>query len=184
MKTQSNVGYILRLTVTLLLIAALAALCLGGVNAITKDRIAANAVIKIQKSLEDVLPGAQNMSVVAQGDGIVQTVYAPSEDSPVQGYAVQVAPASGFGGEIVLIVGIDAQGKVCGISVVSHAETPGLGAVAAAQTPAGQAFRESFVGTTGTVTVEDIDAISGATITSMAVAEGVSAALAFVAELS
>ena len=183
MKKQSNVGYILRLTVTLLLITSLAAAGLGAVNAITKDRIAANAALKTQQALEEVLPGAEDMTLVDEGSGIVQAVYAPSEDSAVQGFAVQVAPTSGFGGEIVMIVGIDAEGKVCGISIVSHAETPGLGAVADAATPAGESFRESFYGKSGTLTVGDIDALSGATITSKAVVDGVNAALAYVAKL-
>jgi len=67
--------------------------------------------------------------------------------------------------------------------VAPHAETPGLGAVAAAQTPAGEAFRNSFLGLSGSVTVSDIDAISGATITSKAVAQGVNAALAYLDNL-
>ncbi len=182
MKTRMDVGYILRLTVILLLITSLAAAGLGAVNAITKDRIAANAALKTQKALEEVLPGAVDMQLIDdEGSGIVQAVYAPGVTSSVQGYAVQVAPTSGFGGEIVMIVGIDGAGRVCGISIVSHAETPGLGAVADAETPAGEGFRESFHGKTGTLTVGDIDALSGATITTKAVVEGVNAALAYVA---
>lgn len=180
MKTQSNVGYILRLTVTLLLITALAAAGLGAVNAITEDRIAANAALKTQLALEEVLPGAEDMTMIDEGSGIVQAVYAPSQTSAVQGFAVQVAPTSGFGGEIVMIVGIDADGKVCGISIVSHAETPGLGAVADAATPAGKGFRESFTGKSSTLTVNDIDALSGATVTSQAVVDGVNAALDYI----
>lgn len=182
MKKQSNFAYILRLTVTLLLITALAAASLGAVNAITKDLIAANKLLKTQQALEEVLPGAEGMTLIDQGNGIVQGVYAPSEASAVQGHAVQVAP-NGFGGEIVMIVGIDAEGKVCGISVVSHAETPGLGAVAAAATPAGEGFRGSFFGKGGTLTIDDVDAMSGATITSQAVVDGVNAALDYVSKL-
>lgn len=183
MKVNANIGYFLRLTVTLLLITALAALCLSGVNAITYERIAENKVRKTQQAMELVLPGAEAMEQIQGANGIVQAIYAPAKTSAVQGYAVEVKPSSGFGGDILMIVGIDAEGKVSGISIISHAETPGLGAVAAAQTPAGQNFRQSFVGKTGTVAVSDIDAISSATITSKAVAEGVTAALAAVADL-
>lgn len=178
---KAGFGYVLRLTVTLLLIAALAALSLSSVDAITKERIAENASRKIQQAMQLVLPGAEDLTQIDNGNGIVQAVYAPSETSPVQGYAVQVKPSSGFGGDIVMIVGIDAEGKVCGVDIVSHSETPGLGAVADAMTPAGQSFRDSFVGQSGTLTLEQIDAISGATITSKAVTEGVNAALAYVA---
>ena len=79
-----------------------------------------------------------------------------------------------------MMVGVDKNGAVLGVSIISHAETPSLGAVAADKTSAGESFRNQFVGQSGTVTVE---AISGATITSKAVAAGVDAALAFVAKL-
>ena len=91
-----------------------------------------------------------------------------------------VAPNSGFGGEIRMMVGISAKGRLTGISIISHAETPGLGAVAAAKTPAGEAFRSSFFGSQGTLSMDDIDAISGATITSKAILEGVNAAVEYV----
>lgn len=183
MKKQNTVLYILRLSLTLLIITALAAAGLAGVNAVTKDKIAENKLIKTQKALAEVLPGAEGMTKTGEGSGIVQAVYTPAAGSAVQGWAVQVAPTSGFGGEIVLMVGINADKTVEGISVVSHGETPGLGAVAAAKTPAGERFRDSFLGKSGSVAVTDIDAISGATITSKAVAEGVSAALAYLETL-
>jgi electron transport complex protein RnfG len=180
---KKTVLYILRLSLTLLIITALAAAGLSYVNGITKDAIAENQLAKTRAALAEVLPGAENMAIIDNGSGIVKAVYAPSADSPVQGWAVEVVPTSGFGGEIRLMVGISSDGKVTGISVIKHAETPGLGAVAAAGTPAGEAFRESFLGDAGALTLEDIDAISGATITSKAVLEGVNAALAYVANL-
>ena len=180
---KKNVLYILRLSLTLLLITALAAAALAWVNGITKDAIAENRLAKTRQALVEVLPGAENMAVIDNGSGIVKAVYAPSADSPVQGWAVEVAPGSGFGGEIRMMVGIDANGKVTGISIITHAETPGLGAVADAATPAGESFRGSFVGDSGNLTLNDIDALSGATITSKAVLEGVNAALAYVAKL-
>ena len=180
---MKTVLYVLRLSLTLLLITALAAAGLAWVNEITKDAIAENQMAKTRLALAEVLPGAENMNIVDEGNGIVQAVYAPSAESPVQGWAVLVAPGSGFGGEIRMMVGISPEGQVTGISIIKHAETPGLGAVAAAQTPAGEEFRDSFLGDSGTLMLEDIDAISGATITSKAVLEGVNAALAYVAGL-
>ena len=102
------------------------------------------------------------------------------------GYAVEVLP-SGFDNTITMMVGVGFDGKVVGISVVSHTETAGLGAVAAAKTSAGESFRGQFVGTSGTVAVTKdggtLDAITGATITSRAVCAGVNAALALVENL-
>ena len=180
---KKTVLYVLRLSLTLLLITALAAAGLAWVNGITKEAIAENQMAKTRQALAEVLPGAENMNVIDEGNGVVQAVYAPSADSPVQGWAVLVAPGSGFGGEIRMMVGVSPEGQVTGISIIKHAETPGLGAVAAAQTPAGEAFRGSFLGASGILAMEDIDALSGATITSKAVLEGVNAALAYVAGL-
>ena len=141
---MKTVLYVLRLSLTLLLITALAAASLAYVNSITKDAIAENQLAKTNRAMSEVLPGAENIQKIDEGSGIVQGVYAAGEDSPVQGWAVLVAPNSGFGGEIRMMVGISAKGRLTGISIISHAETPGLGAVAAAKTPAGEAFRSSF----------------------------------------
>ena len=179
MKTENLAKYILRLALTLLLITGAVAAALAGVNAITKDAIAANQEKKTQEALTVVLPEAGNLQKVElTGDtGIVGEVYTDGAS-----YAVKVLPG-GFDGEITMMVGI-VDGKVSGISVISHTETPGLGAVAAANNAKGEAFRSQFVGQSGTLAVGDsIDAISGATITSKAVVAGVNAALEFVENL-
>lgn len=179
MKKENIVLYILRLTVTLLLICGLVAAVLAGVNAITKDKIAAIQRQKTLDAIAAVLPGVEGLEEMAlTGDtGIVRSVYVSGSS-----YAVEVAPI-GFDGEIAMMVGI-ADGQVTGISVISHTETPGLGAVAAASNAKGEAFRGQFVGGSGTLEVGDqIDAMSGATITSKAVVTGVNAALEFVENL-
>lgn len=187
MKKQNTALYILRLTFTLLLICAAVAGALAGVNALTKDKIADIQAQKLQTAMEEVLPGASDMTEVSFADatGTVRKVYQASADSAVQGYVVEVAP-NGFGGAITMMVGV-ADGKVTGISVVSHTETAGLGSVAADKTSKGQAFRDQFAGTFGEQKVDkdggNIDAITGATITSRAVTNGVNAALAAVAGL-
>ena len=179
MKKENLVQYVLRLTVTLLAITGLVAAALAGVNAITKDAIAANQEKKTQDALALVLPDAGNLQkqeLTAEA-GIVSEVYTDG-----QSYAVKVLP-SGFDGTITMMVGI-ADGKVTGISVISHTETPGLGAVAAAQNAKGEAFRSQFVGQEGTLSIgNQIDAMSGATITSTAVVTGVNAALSYVANM-
>ena len=184
MKQESTVQYILRLTVTLLLICAFVALALAGVNAITKDKIAAVKAEKTAKAISAVLENGETaveVSYPAEGNPSVTKVYKNEN-----GYAVQVAP-NGFGGAISMMVGVSADGKVLGISIISHAETPGLGAVASANTDKGAAFRDQFVGLIAGITIGDgenqIDALSGATISSQAIVDGVNAALACVAGL-
>lgn len=181
MKTESTVKYVLRLALTLLLITSLVAIALAGVNAITAPKIAALNVQKTQEAIEAVLPGGGGEVAFTDDTGLVTTVYQGDA-----GYAVQVVP-SGFNGGITMMVGIDQSGTVLGISIISNTETAGLGAVSAANTSAGEAFRGQFVGTSGSVAVSkdggQLDAITGATITSRAVCTGVNAALACVANM-
>ena len=178
---ESSFRSILRLSVTLLVITAVVAACLAGVNAITADRIAAINEEKTQKAIAQVLPDAGELTRLdraAQWDAAVATVYSGSG-----GYAVEVTPV-GFGGEISMMVGVGTDGKVLGISIVRHTETAGLGAIAGADNAKGEAFRGQFVRASGTLSVTkdggSIDAISGATVTSRAVTEGVNIALQWV----
>ncbi len=171
---KANILYILRLLVTLFLICAVVAGLLAGVNAITKDRIAAAKARKTLAAIEEVLADgktAKPLDGFSDPTGTVKAVYASES-----GYAVLVAP-NGFGGTIDMMVGVSKDGQVLGISIISHAETPSLGAVAADKGAKGQAFRDQFKGWDG-----ELDAISGATITSKAVASGVEAAVKCVKE--
>ena len=178
MKTQSNVAYILRLALTLLVITAVVAVALAGVNSITAPKIEQLNAEKTQQAIETVLPGGFDTQITDYTDdtGLVTNVY-----SGANGYAFEVTPA-GFDNTITMMVGVDHDGKVLGISIVSHTETSGLGAVAAASTSAGESFRGQFVGMSGSVSVTkdggEVDALTGATITSRAVCSGVNAALA------
>ena len=139
---------------------------------------------KTQQAIELVLPGGgKEIDAPDMAEGVPVAMVYQGEN----GYAVQVAP-SGFDGAIDMMVGIDKEGKVVAISIIKHTETAGLGAVAAAKTSAGEAFRSQFAGQSGSVGTAKrgtgtLDAITGATITSEAVCAGVNAALAVVATL-
>ena len=90
------------------------------------------------------------------------------------GYAFRVYP-KGYGGTIDMVVGIDLKGRVAGIKIISMNETPGLGMNASESK-----FLRQFTGKTSKSPLKakkDIDAITGATITSQAVADGVKQAL-------
>ena len=180
MKTESTVKFVIRLTVTLLIICVVMAGALGAVNQITAPMIAQIQYEKTQQAVSAVLegggdpiefPATTNVNAVYQG---------------ANGYAVEVTP-SGFGGTITMMVGVDNEGNVSGISVISHAETAGLGDVAAASTSAGEAFRAQFKGLNGTISVTkdggQVEAITSATITSRAICAGVNTALALVAAM-
>lgn len=184
MTKKATIFYILRLSLTLFAITALVAAALAGVNSITAPRIAAEEARKTQEAISTVLPGggeAVEPGAYDDQGGIVKEVYA--SDS---GYAVKVAP-NGFDGPVTMMVGISKAGKVLGVRIISHTETAGLGAVAAADTPDGESFRSQFVGLSGTLSVKKdggtVDQLSGATVTSRGVTRGVNAALACVASL-
>lgn len=181
MKTENTVLYVLRLSLTLLVIAGVVAAVLAGVNMVTGPMIEKLNAEKTQAAIEAVLPGGGEEIAYTDSTGMVKAVYASDT-----GYAVQVAP-SGFGGAIDMMVGVDKDGNVLAISIISQSETAGLGAVAAATTSAGEAFRGQFAGASGSVAVSKdggtLDAITGATITSRAVCAGVNAALDCVGNL-
>ena len=180
MKTESMVKFVLRLSLTLLLITSVVAVALAGVNKITGPAIEKLNAEKTQAAIEAVLPGGGE-EVDFPATALVSKVYASET-----GYAVEVTPA-GFDNTITMMVGVDKAGNVLGIDVVSHTETAGLGAVADAATPAGVSFRAQFVGMSGAVSVTkdggEVEAITGATITSRAVCDGVNAALEVVGKL-
>lgn len=182
MKTESTMKYVLRIALTLLAITAVVAVILAAVNSVTAPRIAAQNEQKTQNAIEAVLPGGgQEVKEFTDDTGLVTAAYKGDN-----GCAVQVTP-NGFNGTVTMMVGVDNDGKVTGISIISHTETAGLGATAAADTDAGRAFRDQFIGMSGTVSVTkdggEVDALTGATITSRAVCTGVSAALACAANL-
>lgn len=181
MRTKNTALYILRLALTLLAITAVVAFALSVVDVLTAPRIAAITEQKTQTAIQKVLPGGGEALEGFTETGIVKAVYASDA-----GYAVQVAPG-GFDGEILMMVGVDKAGNVLGIDIISHTETPSLGAEAAADNAKGEAFRSQFVGLDGGFAVNkdggQIDALTSATITSRAVVTGVNAAVEYVKSL-
>lgn len=173
---MKNFKYILRLTLTLLVITAVVAALLGFVNYLTEDRIAAIQEEKAKTAMQEVLPAESYEEISADKAGI-KAAYRAGD----QGYVVNVA-TNGFGGEIDMMVGIDDAAKVTGISIVSHSETASLGANCTRED-----FRSQFVGGEGTLAVSKdggtIEALTGATVTSRAVTNGVNLALEFVKEV-
>ena len=92
------------------------------------------------------------------------------------GYVLELETA-GYAGPMMLWVGVTNEGRVSGLTVRDHGETFGLGREAQTDVP----FLIQFIGTSGEAAVgENIDALTGATVTSKAVARAVNSAAAFV----
>jgi len=177
-ETKKAPNEIVRLAAILFAFAAVTALCLGLVNAITAPRIAEITAENTRLAMNAVLPyDGDYVEVPYPGDDPnVTGVFEAGEE----GHVIQLT-VSGSQGMVDMVVGVKADGTVSGIGITGHAETPGLGAVAAATTDAGNAFREQFVGTTGGLTVDKdggtIDSLTGATVTTRAVTVGVNSAV-------
>lgn len=135
-------------------------------------------------SVAKVLPDGFDTIVknYADATGLVSEVYHGKN-----GYAIKTTP-KGHGGDITMMVGISNDGKVLAIDIIHCVETVGLGLTVASDTPEGENFRAQFVGAGELVALSKnggtIDAISGATITSRAICDGVNAALECVAGLN
>jgi electron transport complex protein RnfG len=175
--TNTKSGYYLRLALTLLLISAVVAGLLGLTNYVTADKILALTAEKTAASMQEVLPSDSYTELTYTGSETnVAAVYEAES-----GYVVEVTP-SGFGGTIDMVVGVGTDGTVTGVSIISMSETSGLGANASKES-----FRSQYVGKSGELAVSkdggEIDALTGATITSRAVTAGVNTALRVAGEL-
>lgn len=172
---------VLFLGFNLAIICAVAAGALAGVYALTKERIEKQIWEQQVKAARKVLPQAKKFELekklqerAKKRFSIVDKIFAGYDsEGKVIGYAIQVLPR-GYGGPINLVVGIF-KGKVKGMEIVDLKETPGLG-----DGVLNKEWQKQFRGKTAGDPLEirkDIDAVSGATISSKAVASGVKVAL-------
>ena len=173
---QISTGYLIKLIVILTCICASVALLLSTVNYITKDVISDNKAQNTANAVKALFPDSDSVIPYEYEEG--KTLYVTEADGMALGYAVNVS-GSGYGGAVEMMIGIDAEKKVCGIKILSHAETPGVGSKI---TAAG--FLSRFFGLSESVKIgENFDGISGATYSSKAVAEGVNFALDIAVDL-
>lgn len=176
-RSISTGAYVLRLTLTLFLITTVVAGLLGLVNYMTADTIAEQIAQKAENAMRQVLEADSYEPLDVPEESAVTAAYRAGD----RGYVVRVAP-NGFGGAIDMMVGVDVSGAVTGVAIVSQSETASLGANCTRED-----FRAQFTGKTGTLSVSkdggEIEALTGATVTSRAVTEGVNTALEFVQEV-
>ncbi len=175
---------ILKLGGILFAITAVAAVLLGFTNMATSKVIAEREKAEKAEGLKTVLADASEFEMVEDLslDGtIISEVNAGKANGEIVGYTFSALPI-GYGGEINMLIGISAEGKLTGIQILSHNETPGLGAKATEPE-----FKDQFLGKSAekpltlvkkaTSSENEVQAISGATITSTAVTDGINAAV-------
>lgn len=173
---------ILKLGVTLFVICAVAALVLGIANNITSPVIEERNIQASNKSRQIVLSDAEEFKQLeGMNSDIVVEVYEGLKGGDVIGYTIKTSP-KGYGGAVEVMVGISTDGKITGVDIGNHSETPGLGSKAS-----DPAFKDQYLDKNvansllvvkGSVNNDnEISAISGATITSNGVTSGVNAAM-------
>lgn len=178
----------IKLGLNLLIISAVAALLLALTNSVTAGTIAQRSEQANAEARKLVLDSAETFEEVkdvntdnSKGIEVAEVYEAKDASGNTVGYTLKVVP-SGYGGDIELMVGIDsANSQVSGINVVSNSETAGLGARSTepefSDQYKGKPLEELSVLKNGTPGDTEIKAISGATITSTAVTNGVDAAI-------
>ena len=177
MAAQSNLK---NMTLVLALVCLVCSALLAGAYAVTKAPIAAAARAKTEKSLALVLPAFDTVEEGTVNVGGTEIHYYKAlQGGETAGYAIE-SQAIGFGGPLSLMVGITPDGVVYNASVLSHSETPGLGAKCTSD-PRFLAQWKGFNPAEKILRVKkdngDVDAITASTITSRAYARAVEGAL-------
>lgn len=203
MKSKDDLKVVLKETGILLAITIIIGLMLGFVYELTKEPIRLQQEKAIQEACAAAFPspepgmidlvfepanyipdGTLEAELAAKGVeiGAVYTVtytpltYGIVAETTSYGFVVEATSKNGYGGDIVLYVGVSTDGTVQGVSILELTETPGLGMKAPDVLVPQFAGRsaESFVYTkTGAAAANEVDAISGATITTSAVVDAV-----------
>ncbi|MBR6705794.1 MAG: RnfABCDGE type electron transport complex subunit G, partial [Clostridia bacterium] len=156
----------------LTIITLVAAMCLGGTYQMTKDTIAQRTAEEAEATRKALLPDAAAFEE-AEASSLDSFYVGKTKEQDDVGY-VGVSTVQGFGGEVEVTVGTDADGKITGVRVggPNFSETAGLGAKT--KEPA---FYEQFTGKTYPVKLTkdggEIDAVTSATVTSSAVVRAV-----------
>ena len=182
---------IIKPTIVLFLICTIVTLALALTNYATKDAIASQVRLQEESARKEVFSDAEEFEEIQdlesvmgkknEDERLVKKAYNSLKDGEVIGRVYSVE-SKGYGGVISIAVGIDDSGKTKGVKIVSHSETPGLGSKAK-----DEPFISQLVGISpkepltvvkvGGSKEEEIDALSGATISSKAVVKAVQAAI-------
>ena len=190
-KVNLDPKYIIKLTVTLFLTCVVVAGLLGLVNKVTEPNITAANKAKTEAAMQQVVADPEGSSfsdaleitadmnaAAASAGAKVTEAYEVQAGGAAAGYALKIV-SSGSQGNIEMMVGVDAEGVVTGVSIVNNSETAGIGSKVMSNE---NGVLDQFIGKSaadGTLAVgKNVDAITGATVSSRGVTTGVNAALA------
>lgn len=180
----------IKLGVILMLIAGCAAGALAVVNSFTEPLIQKQQEDALQNSLSEVLPGSGSAvfilndelknQIPAEIQDLFGDIYVAksSADGGATGLVVTVLP-TGYANTIMLLVGMDSTGSLTGVRIISQGETPQVGSkITEPEFYAQEAFTGQTVSNDLKVTKDggNVDAVTGATVSSRAVVRGINAA--------
>lgn len=176
---------IFKYAITLAVVTTLASGSLAYTYSATKEKIEAMKLEEQINAVKEVCSKAAKEGEILKDDEalkkasreveIVKGVFKVEKNGKVSAYAIMVSPR-GYGGPMTLMVGIDSDGEVTGVKVLEQKETPGLGD----KVTGSKQFLSQFIGKSPEDPVEikkDIEAVSGATISSKGVTTGIKEAL-------
>ena len=194
-------GTIIKNTGIITAITLVAGLLLGVVYQVTKAPIALAEQNARERAYQEVFPDATDFTEWEDFDGeaaaalmdtngcrdIIDNVVVAKSGDTLNGYIITVTSKEGFGGDIQVTMGVDAEGATTGMSILSISETAGLG-MRATEPEFLDQFRDrqvtSFRYTKDGASAEDeIDALSGATITTNAMTNAANAGLIYYNEV-
>lgn len=167
-------------------VTAISVALLAYVNELTKEPIAEANAKTLSEAVKDVVPGFDNNPIaekkIQSVNGVDYAVYPATQSGKYIGAAVE-ATSMGFGGDLKVLVGFDAEGNILNYSLLSHAETPGLGSKAADWFKKGgkgdiTGMNPGEAALTVSKDGGKVDAITASTITSRAFLNAVNAAYA------
>ncbi len=180
------------ITLKLLLITLIAGALLGVVNSVTKGPIAEQARKEAEEArraaFADAVSFEESTAAIPEDFGIIKSVYTALDADGSEIGIVASVVTKGYSSGLNLTIGIGADGTIHGVIVGSHGETPGLGAKATEEK-----FRGQYTGKTYSepLTVvknppsadNEVQAITGATITSRGVTDAVNTVAAYYTEV-
>lgn len=202
-KVKEKTGFsITKPAITLCVITLIAGVALSGVYELTKEAIEEQKLAAEAESYRVVCPGAEEFSSDADLDAIVhglgdaiygtgfgkvhinKVIVGKNTAGENVGYIIKVTTRDGFDGDIVMSVGFDLEGVITGLEFTEINETAGMGMLCAEPE-----FKDQFVGDDvdgfvlnkagGSTEPEQIDSVSGASISSGAIVNAVNAAIDF-----
>ena len=169
MTKSSKFEDVIKPFIVLIAICLVVSVLLGFTNSITAPVIEENARIAAEQTRAAVLEGSNGFTEI-QCDTAALGITSAYKENNGLGYVITAAN-KGYGGDVVVTVGLNADGEVVGLNANVGTETSGVGSKAGAD-----AYTGKYLGLSGNC--DSVDTISGATYSSTAVKTGVNAALA------